>query len=282
MRKYLRLIRINQWYKNLLVFLAIFFSGNLFNQNMFFTSVLSFLSLCLVSSSGYILNDLFDLKKDILHPEKKHRPLAEGTIRELVAIVLLLLLLILGLFVAYNVGISFFIVVISLFLLSSLYSFFLKRVIFADILIISALFAGRAIAGALAINVWISPWLILCPFFLSLFLVVGKRHGEILLLGEKASLTREVLIGYTKEITNSLMIISTTLLAISYALYSFLSQNVNLLFTLPFALFVIFRYYYLIIMGSIIARNPERVIFDKQMIVGMLLWVIVAMVVVYR
>lgn len=251
------------------------------NTNLFFTSTLAFFSLCLISGANYIINDLVDLQKDRLQAEKKLRPLASGKISTTTGIILALLCLGGGLIVAYTIGIPFLAAALSLFILSQLYTFYLKNIIFADILAIATLFVIRAIAGALAINVTISPWLVLCPFFLSLFLSVGKRHAELHFLKEKAAATRKVLREYNHELTDSLMIISTTLLVISYALYSFLSEHRNLLYTLPFALFMIFRFYYLINNGSAIGRHPEKVVRDTAMMMGILLWVVITAVLIY-
>jgi len=216
-----------------------------------------------------------------LHPEKKIRPLAAGLVRKSSAFFLALILFAISLGGGYYLNLYFFYSLAGLVVLTQIYTFFLKNIIFADILTIATLFVIRAISGAFLIEVKISPWLILCPFFLSLFLSIGKRHSDLLLLKDKAAETRKVLQYYTLELTNSLMIISTTLLIISYALYSFLSEHTNLLYTLPFALFVIFRFFSLINKGSEIARHPEKVIRDKAMIIGIVLWVIITIVVIY-
>ena len=186
-----------------------------------------------------------------------------------------------GYYWAYNLGTLFFYSTIILFILAISYSFILKNILFADTLSIALLFVIRAVSGALLINVWISPWLILCPFFLSLFLSIGKRHADVILLKENAERTRKVLKGYTPQISTSLMTIATTLLLISYTFYSFLSEHQSLLYTLPFALFVIFRYFFLISKGSIIARQPEKIFKDIPLIIGILLWVVVAFLSIY-
>ena len=281
MMNYIRLLRVQQWYKNVVVFLALFFSGNLFNLPMLYTISIAFISLCLVSSAGYIINDLVDKKQDQLHPERKLRPLAAGKISTFTAIMLEVILLMSGLILAGKLGKQFFYAALLLFGLTQVYTFVLKKIIIADVLTIATLFVVRSIAGALPIQVVISPWLVLVPFFLSLFLSIGKRHGELLLFKDKAGASRQVLQEYSLPFTNSVMIISTSLVIISYALYSFLSPYNKLLYTLPFALFVIFRYYYLICSGSTIARNPEQVIKDSPMIIGIIIWVIVTTMLVY-
>ena len=281
MKNILKLIRIQQWYKNLVVFLAIFFSGNIQEIQFIFPSVIAFFSLSLISSASYIINDLADLKKDRLHPEKKNRPIAAGKISFIKATTICILLLTLSIYLAYTLNIQTFYLILSLFSITQIYTFILKKVLIADILTIASLFVLRAIIGATAISVIISPWLILVPFFLSLFLSIGKRHNELYLLKEKAAETRKVLKEYTHELTNPLMVVSTTLLIISYALYSFLSKYNYLLHTLPFAIFTIFRYYYLIISNSSIARKPERIINDKPMVIGIVIWLILTLFLIY-
>lgn len=279
--KILDLIRIKQWYKNLLVFLAILFSGNLFNLSYLNTCLIGFFALSFMSSTNYIINDIKDRKKDRLHPEKQLRPIASGNISLNKAIIIAIILFSISLIFSSVLGFKFIYLILLLFVLTQVYSFFLKNIIFADILTIAILFVIRSISGAYLINVEISPWLILCPFFLSIFLSVGKRHAEILLLKENSYKTRSVLKDYTKDITNSLMTISTTLLIISYALYSFQSIQKNLILTMPLALFIIFRFHYLIISGSIIARHPEYVIKDKPMIISIILWIISIITIIY-
>src|SRR3989338_3847813 len=281
MNEWLSLIRVRQWYKNLVVFLALFFSGNLFNLSDLYLTVIAFFSLAFISSTGYIVNDLVDTEKDKLNPEKISRPLASGKIGKMSAGLLGMLLLGLGLILAFKINPTFLYIIILFFVLELLYTFFLKSILIADILTISTLFVVRAISGAFAINVKVSPWLILCPFFLSLFLSVGKRQAEMQLLKEKAASTRTILKEYDTGLTNSLMIISTTLLVISYALYSFLSEHPDLLYTLPFALFVIFRFYYLINSGSVISRHPEKVLSYRSMLIGIILWVVVTGMMIY-
>ncbi|MEK6901091.1 MAG: UbiA family prenyltransferase [Nanoarchaeota archaeon] len=281
LNSYLQLLRVPQWYKNLVVFLAIFFSGNVLNFPLLSTTVLAFFSLCLISSAGYIINDIIDRKSDQLHPENKHRPLATGVISPALALVIVFILLGIGVWIGATISIPFLSLLAALFVLTLLYTFLLKKIIIADVLAISILFVLRALAGAVAIQVIISPWLVLVPFFLALFLAIGKRHSELLLLKEKAPSARKVLQEYTLSLTNSLMGISTSLLVISYALYSFLSPFNHLLYTLPFALYVIFRYYILITSGSIISRHPEKIVKDALFITGIVLWTISTAFIIY-
>jgi 4-hydroxybenzoate polyprenyltransferase len=279
MKDILKLMRIKQWYKNLVVFLPIIFLVQFFDVNSIAKTILAFFSLCLVSSTNYIINDIIDRKKDRVNPEKKNRAIASGKISVGMGICTSTILLLAGFLIGLELGI--FLPVFLLFLLGQIYSFWLKKEAFIDVIIISTNFVIRAVAGSIVLDAPISPWLVLCTFFLALFLVVGKRESEIQFLGKENSHShREVLGFYTKEITNTLMIVSTTALIVSYALYSFLS-NFNLLWTIPFALYVIFRYSHLIYSGSVIARHPELVLKDKRMVIGTAVWVIATFLLVY-
>lgn len=276
------LIRPAQWYKNLLIFVPIIFSGNLGNINLLLLTVLGFMSLCSVSSANYVINDLMDRKRDKKHPEKRKRPIAAGKIKIWQGIVLTILLLVVSVGLATPLNINFFYAVVILFGISFIYSLLLKREPFVDILLIGILFVVRAVSGALIIGVEVSPWLIACVFFLAIFLITGKRHADASFLGKSAKNHRSTLETYTPEMTKSLMVIATVLLTASYTLYSFLSDNTPyLIFTLPFALYLIFRYFYLVYSGSNIARSPERVFLDIRMDIGMLLWGAVTFIILY-
>ncbi len=281
MKKYFHLIRVHQWYKNLLVFLALFFSGNILNLQLLEQTAMAFLSLSLISSAGYVINDLNDAAEDRKHPERKLRPLASGEIGKGMAGLVIAILLLGGGFFALVLGRTFLWITGGFFALSLVYTFALKKIIFADVLTIATLFVIRAMSGAIAIEVIVSPWLILVPFFLSLYLSAGKRYSELQLLGEKAGDTKKVLKEYSREITTGLMTISTTLLIVSYALYSFLSEHPWLIVTMPFALYTIFRYHYLIMSGSEVGRNPEKIIKDLPILLGITLWLLMAGLIIY-
>ncbi|MBI4983108.1 UbiA family prenyltransferase, partial [Candidatus Woesearchaeota archaeon] len=204
-----------------------------------------------------------------------------GVIKKSKAITLAIFLYAASLATAYWLNWWFFLTIIGLMLITLLYTFFLKNIIIFDILTIATLFVIRAVSGTFLINAKVSPWLVLCPFFLSLFMSVGKRHSELMLLKDHAAETRKVLEEYNNGLTNSLMIISTTLLIISYALYSFLSEHKYLLITLPFAIFVIFRFFFLTNKGSEIARQPEKIIKDRYMVIGIIIWILITTLIIY-
>jgi 4-hydroxybenzoate polyprenyltransferase len=286
LKDYFSLLRIGQWYKNLVIFLPIVFAGQLADSHGLMLTIIGFFALCLVSSANYIINDIKDREDDSMHPEKKYRPLATGIIGVGAAAAMSLVLLVLGLFIAVLLSAQFFLFNVALFLLSQLYTFWLRDEAFADIIVIATNFVLRAVSGAYVVIVaskpyiWVSPWLILCPFFLSLFLSAGKRRADILLLGTKAGRHKKTLELY-RNIAAPIVYLSTGLLIVSYSLYSFLSVNPKLLYTLPIALYVIFRYLSLIETGSVIARHPEKAYADGRLVFGIGLWALLIYGILY-
>lgn len=278
--QYLKLARIPQWYKNLVIFLPIFFTGNIFNIQIIEMTLLGFLSLSFISSANYIINDIIDIKKDKVHPEKKKRPLAAGKVKIFEAIILALIFIAASVFIGISLSSYFLIFIIALFALTLAYSLFLKNEPIIDILIISTNFVLRAISGVFIIKVFISPWLIICPFFLALFLAVGKRDADLKILKENATKHRYVLKYYDQQTTNGLMIISTTCLLMSYSLFAF-QKTYLLLLTLPFAIYFIFRYYNLAVSGSEIARHPELSYKDWRLMLSLILWAVLMVAIFY-
>lgn len=280
-----RLLRIEQWYKNIVIFLPIIFAVKITNTHLFILTIIGFFALCLISSGNYIINDIVDRNKDKLHPEKKLRPVAAGKISSTTALIIAIITLSMGFFIGSKLSIMFLILEIILFVLTTAYTLLLKKEPFVDVLIISTNFTIRAIAGTyVAVSskdifepvLEISPWLILCPFFLALFLALGKKYADLLFLGNKAINHKESYNYYKKSNLESYMTISTTLLIMSYSLFSFLSIHRMLLATLPFALYSIFRYYYFIDYKPEIARNPHKIIFDSKIMIAGILWFIIA------
>ena len=270
-----------QWYKNLLVFLPIIFVGRLFSLPLLKATALGFVSLCLCSSFNYIVNDIVDRRKDRAHPEKRTRPIAAGRIPVIAALVWGAILLLAGLWLAFALNKVFFYSVGFIVVLTQLYSFILKKVAFADILAVAVNFVVRAVSGAFIIGVTISPWLVLCTFFFALFLLAGKRYADLAFLGSRAAMHKETLRVYTKDVANALMIVATALLIAAYGAFALLGTHPQLAYSIPFALFVIFRYFSLIYVGAPIARHPELVFRDWKMLVGMLLWATATFIALY-
>ncbi len=278
---YIKLLRLQQWYKNLLVFLPIIFIGRMFEWPLLWVTFLGFVSLCLCSSFNYVINDIVDRKKDRAHPEKRTRPIASGRVPITAGLVIALVLLALGLRLAFVLDKTFFFAVVFLVALTFVYSFFLKKVAFADIIAVAVNFVVRAGSGAFILHAAISPWLVLCTFFFALFMLAGKRYADLEFLGSKAAEHKETLKVYTKDVANALMIIATALLVATYSAYALLSSHPWLAFSLPFALFVIFRYFSLVYISSPIARHPEKVFRDWKMVIGMFLWAIAVYAAIY-
>ena len=276
-----KICRPGQWYKNLMIFLPIIFVKELFNYPLLLTTFAGFISLSLMSSVNYIINDIADIKKDRIHPEKRNRPLASGKIKISTAIITAIILFVTSFAIAFKLSTVFHYFVLILFILGQLYSFWLKHEAFADVIVIGVDFVIRAMSGAYLINIKVSPWLILCPFFLALFLATGKRYADLSLLKEDAKTHKKTLTFYFEKMSDSLMNISTTLLIMCYALFSFLSEYPSLIYSLPIAIYIIFRYSYLIKSGSIIARKTHHFIFDIRLVITTIVWLALVMLAIY-
>ncbi len=278
----LNLLRVRQYYKNLVIFLPLIFSLSLFSIPSWTIMLYGFIVLCMISSGSYILNDILDRKKDRAHPEKKTRPIASGKVPVMVAAAISFLLYLSGLAFSIFLSKTFFLTVIAFTISGLIYTLWGRDEPFLDILLISINFVLRAVSGAFLIGVAISPWLILCPFFLALFLAVSKRRAEASFLGRSAISHRPSLKAFTPALTSGMMAITTSLLIISYSLYCFLSvQNKLLMITLPIVLYGIFRYIYLVESGSAIARHPEKALLDLRLMFSGLAWLVAVLLVIY-
>ena len=275
------LLRVQQWYKNILIFLPLVFAGLITDIHSIFLTLLGFLALCLMSSTNYILNDIVDREKDNIHPEKKFRPIASGKVSIMMAGLVASLLAILSLGIGILLSEAFFFILLAFFFLTQLYSLYFKKEPFLDLIFISVNFVLRAISGIYILSVRLSPWLLVCTFFLSLFIVVGKRKADLAFLGKDAEKHKENLALYSSQITNTLMIIATVSLLLSYTLYSFLSIYPQLMYSIPFALYVILYYFFLVESKSPIARKPELFYTDKRLCTGIFLWIMTVLLLMY-
>ena len=280
-------LRPKQWTKNLFVFAAILFSQNIFNFPLLSKVILAFFIFCLLSGCIYILNDLSDLKQDRRHPGKSRRPVASGRLKISHAIISLIILMPLCLLVSYYLSPSFFLVVLVYFLLQLGYSFFLKRIVILDVFTIAAGFVLRVAAGGVVINVEISSWLIICTILLSLFLGLSKRRYELVELEEKAQDHREVLAEYSSHLLDQMISVVTASTVIAYALYTMSEETIkrfgtrNLVFTVPFVLYGIFRYLYLIHQKETGGKPEDVLVTDKPLLIDIILWVITAAIIIY-
>ena len=275
MLKYLIIsIRPKQWYKNSLLFAGIVFSANMLNASMWATVILAFIYFCMLSAGEYLINDILDRERDRRHPFKSQRPIACGELKASHAAFVAILLIVLALLGSYlTVNLNFLLISGSYLVLTLLYSFIFKHLIIADILVIATGFVIRAAAGCLAINVSISPWLIVCTFLLALFLASEKRWHELRMLADDAAKHRANLSEYSSKMLEQLIGITTGALIVSYLLYTFFAENDAMIVTIPFVFYGLFRYLYLVHQRGVEAE-PEAVFKDKAMLINLGIWVL--------
>ncbi len=276
----LNLLRPRQWTKNLLLFAGLVFSENLFCLPLLWRSLLAFTVFCLLSGSVYIFNDLCDLEEDRVHPRKSLRPLASGRIKIWQALAMALTLAAVSLSLAFNLGTSFLLISLLYFSLVLSYSVYFKHIVILDVFFIAAGFLLRAVAGGLVIEVSISPWLLICTLLLSLFLALNKRRSEILALDENRGNHRKVLMHYSVRYLDQLITIVTAAVIMAYSLYTF-NKVERLMLSIPFVIYGIFRYLYLV-QHQDMGESPEEVLLkDKAMLLNIFLWVAVCVLILY-
>ena len=286
-RALIRLMRPVQWTKNLLLFAALVFAKKLFVGESLALATLGFASFCLASSSVYVVNDLLDAERDRQHPEKRHRPIAAGTVSIGTAAGLAGILSAAAIALSFGIGPTFGITVLTYLGMTHFYSLVGKTVVILDVMLIAAGFVARAVGGALAIDVPISDWFIVCTMFLALFLALSKRKAELLALEENAGRARPVLERYTTSSLNAFTATSMAAALISYALYvlDFHKQSqanfAVLWLTVPFVLFAVFRYYLLVETGGFGEKPEEAALLDRPFQVCVLGFAVTAVVALY-
>jgi 4-hydroxybenzoate polyprenyltransferase len=275
-------LRPRQWVKNLVVFAGIIFSANITDWGMQWKVWSTFAGFCAVVGAGYLINDVIDREKDRAHPLKSGRPIASGKLGAGTALAAA------GLLVALSMGGGLAVDrVLTLYLVGYLalqlsYSLLLKRLVIIDVLAIAAGFVLRAVAGAAVIHVTISPWLVVCAMLLALFLALAKRRAELVLLEDEASAHRSNLDQYSIELVDQMTGVTAAATVVSYALYSFTAfDSSGMMLTIPFVLYGIFRYLYLV-HRHMRGGSPERVLLtDIPLLLDVLLWVATAAAVLY-
>jgi 4-hydroxybenzoate polyprenyltransferase len=273
LRLYWSLLRPRQWTKNAFVLAGVVFSGLFTKQQALLTALAAFFVFCLISSAGYVYNDIADREEDALHPTKCHRPVAAGKVSVTEARVLVVLLVLLAAGGGFSLSTAFGLLVLAYFLLTVAYSLWLKQLVLIDLLVLAAGFVLRAAAGAVAVGVTISPWLLICTTLLSLFLGLGKRRHELLLLEGAASSHRATLNDYSPELLNQLLSSVTAATLVSYSIYTFTSgHGPAMMLTIPFVLFGLFRYLYLIYCRDLGGSPEEILLTDRQLLLTVILW----------
>jgi 4-hydroxybenzoate polyprenyltransferase len=281
-------LRPKQWIKNGALFAPLLFSQNLLNWPMLIKILEAFCLFCLLTGSVYIFNDLKDLKEDRRHPVKRNRPLASGRINPLMAGITAFILLVISLLGGWTISIPLTQIMGVYFLLQVAYTLYLKHLVILDIFSIAAGFVLRVVAGGFAIRVQLSQWLLICTMLLSLFLAMAKRRHELVFLKEDAANHRGILKEYSPYLLDQMMGVVTATTVMSYALYTISEETItkfhtpNLIFTLPFVLYGIFRYLYLVHQKIEGGRPEEILLTDRPLLLAVLGWTLMVLVVIYR
>jgi 4-hydroxybenzoate polyprenyltransferase len=278
---YLKLARPKQWTKNGFVLAGVVFGGEALSASSVISALLAFVAFCALSGAVYAGNDVLDVEEDRKHPLKRHRPVASGVISPRSAIVFAIVLaaagLALGFFVNPGVGLAG----VAYLALQVLYTSLLKHTAILDVMSISTGFVIRALAGVAAVEVRISPWLIVCTGLLTLFLGFSKRRHELAALGERAVAHRKNLRDYSVPMLDEMMNIMISATIIAYTLYTFFEyENVYMMASIPFVIYGVFRYMLLVHRDG--GGNPDTLLLrDRPLQITLLLWLAVVMMVLY-
>lgn len=284
----IRLARPSQWVKNSVVLAALVFAGTIRDSHRLELALIATVIFCLLSSAVYTFNDLLDRERDRNHPLKKDRPIASGAISPAVAIVQILVLFSIGAVAAWLINGHFFVIALVFVAVNLLYSIVLKDIVIVDVMTLAISFVIRALAGALAIDVAASKWMLINTLLLALFLGFGKRRHELVLLEDNAVHHRSSLTHYSPYLLDQLIGVTTASVVVMYMLYTFsteVSQKLgteNLYITIPFVVYGIFRYLYLIHKQEM-GGSPTRVLFtDRPILATVILWLATVITVLYH
>jgi 4-hydroxybenzoate polyprenyltransferase len=279
-------LRPRQWVKNLFVFAGLIFGEKLFTP-LVWVAVLTFAIFCALSGAMYLLNDVADRDKDRLHPGKRQRPIAAGRLPVGVAVGVAIALLISSLAVSLAISRPLAMTALSYAILLAAYSAWLKHVVIVDVLVVAAGFVLRVAAGALAVEVEMSGWLLICTILAALFLALGKRRHEYLTLGDQAARHRPILAQYSSGLLDQMIAVVTASTVTAYALYTMSPETVarfhtrRLPITLPFVLYGIFRYLYLLYRQQEGSNPSDLFLNDRPLLLDTLLWILTVLVIVY-
>lgn len=282
----LKTMRPKQWTKNVFVWAALLFDEKLFRADPFLRTLMTFVLFCLISGVVYIINDLVDLEKDRRHPKKRGRPLASGALDSRLAIVAAVAITAGSLPLSLWVNRGLALILYGYLALMIAYSFWLKNIVIVDVLTIAAGFVLRVGAGVAVVEATrFSPWIYVCTVLLALFLGLGKRRQEIVLLEENSAETRAILSEYNLRFVDEMLALVSASTVMAYALYTFSAPNVPsnhlMMLTIPFVLYGLFRYLYLIhVKGE--TEPPDVVVLkDRALLLDVLLFGVVVFVIFY-
>ena len=281
-------LRPGQWTKNLFVFAALVFAERLTDSGAVLKAVVAFFTFCALSSTVYLINDVLDREQDQRHPLKAKRPIASGLVSPGLALAAAAILGAAAMIVAWNLGLRFFQFAATYVALLCAYSAFLKHRVILDVLTIAAGFTLRAAAGAAAIAVPISHWLLVCTTLLALFIALSKRRHELTLLAETAADHRPILGDYTPYLLDQMISVVTASTLIAYAFYTISPETTEkfgtdlLSLTIPFPLYGIFRYLYLVHLRNQGGSPAELVVNDGPLMICVALWALSVIVIIYQ
>ncbi|RLE32421.1 MAG: decaprenyl-phosphate phosphoribosyltransferase [Acidobacteria bacterium] len=285
MMRLLRSLRPEQWLKNGFVLAPLIFSGSLTDSDAVIRSLLAVVAFCAVASATYLINDVLDREADRGHPVKRNRPIASGAVGVGVALGMAFILIIVGAGVAWFLGDWFSSVLGAYLVITLLYSTLLKQLVFVDVLVVALGFVLRVVGGAVAIEVPVSRWILLCAYLLALYLALGKRRSELVLLGEAAGSHRVVLGHYTLPMVDQAISVVLGATVLAYTLYTVAPDTVvkvgseGLMATVPVVLYGLFRYLYLLHRHELGGSPTKALLTDRPLLVCVLLWLGIATVV---
>jgi 4-hydroxybenzoate polyprenyltransferase len=279
-------LRPRQWIKNGFVFAALVFDGQLANVPALFRTTIGFVLFCLASSCVYLINDVRDIEEDRRHPTKRHRPLPSGRLPVPVAWSAAAVLAVVSIGGGFLLEPAFGAIVLAYVLLFTAYSFRLKHVPIIDVFAIAAGFVLRVAGGVVLITVMrFSPWLYVCTTLIALYLGFGKRRAELHLLTGNAGQTRRVLDGYTLQLLDHLIVIVSGTTIMAYSLYTFSAENLPdnhlMMLTIPFVMYGIFRYLWLIQVEDAGGAPDELILTDRPLLLTVVLWGLAAVGILY-
>ena len=282
----IRTMRPKQWTKNVFVFAALVFDKKLLDPLWLSKTTAAFFLFCLISGAVYIINDLVDLSRDKNHPKKRHRPLPSGQIDPTFAAIFAGLLCVVGITAGFLLDAQFGLVISAYLALMLLYSFWLKNIVILDVMTIAVGFVLRVAAGVVVIPVErFSPWLYVFMTFLALFMATAKRRHELVLLAENANNHRAILEEYNIQFLDDIISLVVTSSIITYSLYTFsapsLPANYAMMLTIPFVLYGLFRYLYLVRVRGKGGAPEELLLQDLPLLLSVLLFGICVVAILY-
>jgi 4-hydroxybenzoate polyprenyltransferase len=279
-------VRPRQWIKNLFVFAGLIFSHKLFTPDAG-RALVAFVVFCALSGTVYLVNDVADRVRDRAHPRKRLRPVASGALSASAAVTAATVLAIASLAAATALGTPFLLAAAAYVVLLLSYSVWFKHIVLVDVLVVASGFVLRAVAGALAVDVDISGWLLICTILIALFLALGKRRHELLTLDAEAARHRPILAEYSAPLLDQMIAVVTASTVTSYALYTMSPETVAkfgtrlLPATLPFVLYGVFRYLYLLYRRQLGGNPSELFLNDRALVVNAFLWVVAVVAIIY-